>query len=148
VHELLDEDARAGVADSAAVGLLQGEAEAHAAGLREWTLAQQASGNRVVGYGAASRSVALLCRAGLDRTLLPAIVDVSESKHGLRMPGTDIPIVGPQLLHTDPPDAVLLFVPDLLNEVRRALPQVEGSGGTWVDAETLRPSTCRSHTPR
>jgi hypothetical protein len=96
----------------------------------------------VLGYGAASRSVALLCRAGLDRTLLPAIVDVSPSKHGLRMPGTDIPIIGPTSLATDPPDVVLLFVPDLLNEVRRALPEVEDSGGSWVDAETLRPSTC------
>jgi hypothetical protein len=148
VHDLLDEDVRVGVTDAAAVGFLQGEAEAHAEGLREWTFAQRASGKRVVGYGAASRSVALLCRAGLDRTLLPAIVDVSPSKHGLRMPGTDIPIIGPQSLETQPPDAVLLFVPDLLNEVRRALPQVEDSGGTWVDAETLRASTCRSRSPR
>lgn len=148
VNELLEEDARLGVTDSEAVSLLQGEAEAHAEGLREWLLAQRASGKTVLGYGAASRSVALLCRAGLDRTLLPAIVDVSPSKHGLRMPGTDIPIIGPAALATEPPDVVLLFVPDLLNEVRRALPEVEGSGGSWVDAETLRPSTCRSNSLR
>jgi hypothetical protein len=148
VKELLDEDARIGVTDSAAVGRLQGEAEAHVEGLREWILAQQAAGKSVLGYGAASRSVALLCRSGLDRTHLPAIVDVSPSKHGLRMPGTDIPIIGPGSLATHPPDAVLLFVPDLLSEVRRALPQVEDSGGSWVDAETLRPSVCRSDSLR
>lgn len=148
VTELLEEDARMGVTDSEAVGRLQGEAEAHVEGLREWILAQQADGKSVLGYGAASRSVALLCRSGLDRTHLPAIVDVSPSKHGLRMPGTDIPIIGPESLATHPPDAVLLFVPDLLNEVRRALPQVEGSGGSWVDAETLRPSVCRPNSLR
>ena len=54
------------------------------------------------------------------------------------MPGTDIPIVSPATLDIHPPTDVLLFVPDLLTEVRRAFPEVEGSGGRWVDAETLR----------
>ena len=52
----------------------------------------------VIGYGAASRAVALLCKAEVDRRLLPAVVDSSTAKHGLRMPGTDIPIVGPATL--------------------------------------------------
>ena len=69
--------------------------------------------------------------------LLPAIVDTSPAKHGLRMPGTDIPIVDPAMLATHPPDAVLLFVPDLLTEVRKAFPEVEASGAAWVDVETL-----------
>ena len=30
------------------------------------------------------------------------------------------------------PDRVLLFVPDLLPEVRRAMPEVEDNGGRWV----------------
>ena len=30
------------------------------------------------------------------------------------------------------PDKVLLFVPDLLNEVRQALPEIELNGGRWV----------------
>ena len=139
VEALLEEDARVGVDDPAEVGILQGEVEAHVRALREWIVDQRSGGSRVLGYGAASRSVALLCSAQLDRSLLPAIVDVSPSKQGLRMPGTDIPIVGPSALVTDPPQAVLLFVPDLLTEVRRAYPQIEDSGGMWVDAETLRP---------
>jgi hypothetical protein len=32
---------------------------------------------------------------------------------------------------------VLLFVPDLLEEVRAAYPQVEESGGRWVVADAL-----------
>ena len=64
---------------------------------------QRSAGRSVLGYGAASRAVALLCRAGVDRRLLPAIVDTSPSKHGLRMPGTDIPIVSPAKLATHPP---------------------------------------------
>ena len=53
------------------------------------------------------------------------------------MPGTDIPVVGPAELAARRPDAVLLFVPDLLAEVRDAFPEVEAAGGRWVDAATL-----------
>ena len=74
----------------------------------------------------------------MDRRLLPAIVDTSTAKHGLRMPGTDIPIVGPAVLAARRSGDVLLFVPDLLAEVRRSFPEVEGAGGRWVDAEALR----------
>jgi C-methyltransferase-like protein len=64
-------------------------------------------------------------------------VDASSAKQGLRMPGTDIPVVEPAQLAARRPDAVLLFLTDLLKEVRAAYPEVEGSGGRWVDAETL-----------
>ena len=137
VTGLLSDDARAGVRDPAVVGGLQGHAAAHSRGLRDWLVGQRRAGRSVLGYGAASRAVALLCRAGVDRQLLPAIVDSSPAKHGLRMPGTDIPIVGPEVLVTRPPDAVLLFVPDLLTEVRKAFPEIEASGAAWVDVETL-----------
>lgn len=50
------------------------------------------------------------------------------------MPGTDVPVVAPDELVAARPDVVLLFVSDLLDEVRAALPQIEASGGRWVDA--------------
>jgi hypothetical protein len=53
------------------------------------------------------------------------------------MPGTDIPVAAPGELAVRRPDAVLLFVPDLLREVRHAFPEVETSGGRWIDAQTL-----------
>ena len=137
VKALLSEEADLGVRDHSVVGRLQDHAEAHARTLRNWLVCQRDAGRRVLGYGAASRAVALLCRAGVDQQLLPAIADSSPSKHGRRMPGTDIPIIDPARLAASPPDAVLLFVPDLLSEVRRAFPQVEESGGGWVDADAL-----------
>ena len=138
VAALLTDDSCRGVRDPVAVGRLHDEAEAHARGLRDWLVAQQINGRSVIGYGAASRAVALLCRAEVDRRLLPAVVDTSTAKHGLRMPGTDVPIVEPGLLLRDGPHDVLLFVPDLLTEVQRAYPEVENAGGSWVDAEVLR----------
>lgn len=137
VRTLLAHDAALDVANPVILRGLQYHVVAHVDRLCNWLLSQQAAGLRVVGYGAASRAVALLRRAHVDRTLLPAVVDASPGKQGLRMPGTDIPIVGPGWLSTYRPDAVLLFLPDLLAEVRVAIPEVEASGGRWVDAEAL-----------
>jgi hypothetical protein len=81
--------------------------------------------------------VALLCQAHVDHTLLPAVIDASPAKQGLRMPGTDIPVAAPAELAARSPAAVLLFVPDLLAEVRSAYLEVEQAGGCWVDVETL-----------
>ncbi len=139
VRLLLSQDAQAGVRDAAVLSGLQRDAQAQAEGLRDWLAHERGAGRTVMGYGAASRTVALLVRAGVDRTLLPAVADASPAKKGLRMPGTDIPVVSPAHLVAQGPDAVLLFLPDLLTEVRAAYPEVEGAGGRWVDVETLAP---------
>jgi hypothetical protein len=53
------------------------------------------------------------------------------------MPGTNIPIVHPAELAVCQPDAVLLFQPELLTEVRAAFPEIEGAGGRWVNVDAL-----------
>ena len=137
VRAMLADDARIGVGDPGAFAGLQQDIQAHAKALRDWLAAERSAGRKVVGYGAASRAVALLCQAHVDRLLLPVVIDASPAKQGLRMPGTDIPVAGPAQLAARRPDAVLLFVPDLLAEVRAAFPEVETAGGRWMDAATL-----------
>jgi C-methyltransferase C-terminal domain/Putative zinc binding domain len=132
---LLGNEARAGVADPEILGTLQRSAEARAHGLRDWLVAERSAGRTVLGYGAASRAVALLRWTGADRALMPAVVDASPAKQGLRLPGTDIPVVGPSRLTEYRPSAVVLFVADLLPEVRAAFPQVEAAGARWVIAD-------------
>jgi hypothetical protein len=137
VRSLLEDDDRVGVRDPLVFADLQRDVQAHATALHDWLASERSAGRKVLGYGAASRAVALLCQARVDRELLPAVVDASPAKQGLRMPGTDIPVTGPAELAASHPDAVVLFVPDLLAEVRDAFPEVEAAGGRWVDAETL-----------
>jgi SAM-dependent methyltransferase len=132
--EVVAGEEAAGVRDAAAVAALQGSVARTADGLRAACAAHRAAGRRVYGYGAASRAVALLRLAGLDAGSLTAVADASPDKHGRRMPGTDIPVIAPDALVAARPDVVLVFVSDLLDEVRTALPQVEAAGGTWVDA--------------
>jgi len=127
-------DGEGAVRDPAAVSALQGSVARTADWLRATCEAERAAGRRVYGYCAASRAVALLRVAGLDAGLLTAVADASPDKHGRRMPGTDIPIIAPDALVAARPDVVLLFVSDLAAEVRAALPQIEATGGRWVDA--------------
>jgi hypothetical protein len=137
VRSLLESEAATGVLDAAALSGLQRQMDRHAAGLRAWLLGQRSGGHTVLGYGAASRAVALLGQAGVDRKLLPGVVDASPAKRGLRMPGTDVSVLDTAILRTSPPDFVLLFVADLLTEVRAAFPEVEAAGGRWVVADAI-----------
>ncbi|PRZ06407.1 putative zinc binding protein [Isoptericola sp. CG 20/1183] len=140
LDQVLDDERVAGVTDPDAVGRLQAEVTTTATALRAWVDDHRAEG--IVGYGAASRAVALLAAAGVTGRDVRAVVDASAAKSGLSMPGTAgadgaprIPIVEPAALGGLRPRWVVLFVPDLLDEVRRAYPEVEASGGSWVVAE-------------
>ena len=137
VPSLLARDEAAGVREPGSLAGLQRDTTAKAQGLRDWLVAERATGRTVLGYGAASRAVALLRWAGVDQTMISAVADASPAKRGLRMPGTGIGVVSPDVLAAHPGASVLLFVPDLLPEVRAAYPEVEAAGGRWVDAEAL-----------
>jgi C-methyltransferase C-terminal domain/Putative zinc binding domain len=137
VATLLERDAASGVLDPAVLGGLERRARSHASDLRSWLEDERSAGRFVLGYGAASRAVALLRSAGIDARLLPAIADASPAKQGRRMPGTDIPVIEPMQLAERRPDSVLVFLSDLIPEVRAAFPGVEASGGRWVDVDSL-----------
>jgi hypothetical protein len=137
VRSLLTDESHSGITSPDVVSGLQREAAAQGDALREWLTAQRAAGKSVLGYSAASRAVALLCSAGVDANLLPAVADASPVKRGLRMPGTSIPVISPAELIAAPPDTVLVFVPDLIPEVRKAYPEIEAAGGMWKDISDL-----------
>ncbi|MFP5019189.1 class I SAM-dependent methyltransferase [Pseudonocardia phyllosphaerae] len=125
------DDAGLGVTDPASLHRLQVAAD-DIARLGNWLVAERAAGRTVAAYGAASRSVPLVCHAQLSAELLTAVGDASPAKQGHRMPGTDIPIVTPDELVALEPDRVVLFLESLADEVRDQLPQIEESGGRWV----------------
>ncbi|MFB9909152.1 class I SAM-dependent methyltransferase [Allokutzneria oryzae] len=135
VRALLAEEEAMRITEPTRLRALQDEAAATADALRRYLTEQRQAGRRVLGYGAASRAVALLCRAGIDSVLLPAIADAAPAKHNRRMPGSGVPVISPAELVAAEPDVVLLFLPDLATEARTALPQIEANGGRWVIAE-------------
>jgi C-methyltransferase C-terminal domain/Putative zinc binding domain len=134
---VLAAEERTGVCNPDVLRGLQQDVRARAVALHEWLAKSAADGRTVLGYGAASRAVALLRKAEVDRDLLPAIADASPAKQGLRIPGTAIPVISPAELTASHPDEVALFVSDLMAEVRASYPEIEASGGRWVDADAL-----------
>jgi C-methyltransferase-like protein len=60
------------------------------------------------------------------------VADGSPGKQGRRFPGVPVPIVAPEEVARRSPDEVVLFVTDLLDEMRRRMPEVEAGGGRWV----------------
>lgn len=137
VQAALAAEVSAGVCEPEALRGLQRSVWVRADALHDWLASQRSAGRRILGYGAASRAVSLLRQARADSSLLPAVVDASPAKQGLRMPGTDIPIVSPAELTARQPDSVLLLLSDLRAEVRAAFPEIEQTGGRWIDAETI-----------
>lgn len=133
VEDLSRRELAVGVTDAAVLSRLQDSVSITTEGLREFVRAERAAGRTVYGYAAASRAVALLCLAGLDSRLLSGVADASPAKRGTRMPGTDIPVIGTAELIAARPDVVLMFVSDVMDEARAALPQIEAAGGRWVD---------------
>ncbi|AHI01785.1 class I SAM-dependent methyltransferase [Kutzneria viridogrisea] len=132
VTDLMAEEIEVGVLDAEVVAGLQRTAHRSAGELRRWL--ETTDRRPVVGYGAASRAVALLCRAGVDADLLPAVADAAPGKWGRRMPGTAIPVISPAELVEADPAAVLLFLPDLIDEVRDSFPTL---ADRWVVAEPV-----------
>jgi hypothetical protein len=140
IEAVLAAEERTGVCDPDVLRGLQQDVQTKASALHDWLAKSAAAGRTVLGYGAASRAVALLRKAEVDSELLSAVADASPAKRGLRMPGTTIPVISPAELTARRPDEVALFVSDLMAEVRATYPEIEARGGHWVDADALGPS--------
>lgn len=133
VVQLADEETEIGVLDAERLtSSLHTAMVTSVAALRDYLDRAAAEGLTVAGYGAASRTAALLNSAHVTEKDITMIADASPGKHGRTMPVTRVPIVSPDELVASRPDRVLLFVSDLLAEVRKALPGIESNGGRWV----------------
>jgi hypothetical protein len=132
VTKLVDQEIAAGVTEPMVVASLNESLARSASALRSYLSDSRTRSEIVAGYSAASRTSALLQLGHVGAADLVTIADAAPGLHGRTMPGCRIPISSPSELVDARPDKVLLFVPDLLDEVRRALPEIELNGGRWV----------------
>lgn len=95
-------------------------------------------GRRVFGYGAGSKSTTLLGAAGTQADRLAAVADLSPSKQGRRLPGTDIPVISPEELIAADPDEVLILTWDIAPEVVRQLRDAGLEADCYVPMPELR----------
>lgn len=88
-----------------------------AASVSEFLLKENSVGTAVGGYGAAAKASTLLNFCGIKPWLIPYICDASSSKQGMFLPGSHIPVIAPQTLIENPPDVVVVFPWNILDEI-------------------------------
>ncbi len=81
----------------------------------------------VIGYGASARSSTMLNFARITSSEVAAVIDQNDLKHGRLTPGTDIPIVSPEvgMQELGPADSVLLSAWNFEDEI---VAQLRSSG--------------------
>jgi hypothetical protein len=87
-----------------------------------------------MGYGAPAKGNTLLNYCGVGPDLLELTVDRSPHKQGLHLPGTRIPIAGPDRLREERPDYVLILPWNLKDEIVEQMADVRSWGGQFVVA--------------
>ncbi len=92
----------------------------------------QAAGASIAGYGAPAKATVLLNYCGLRASDVHYVVDRNEAKQGQRIPGADIPVVGPERLVTEPPTHLLLLAWNLADEIAREQADFAAAGGRFV----------------
>ena len=125
VEAVFAAEAAAGLETLAAYAGFQQRAEAAKHGLLEFLLQSKRDGRRVLGYGAAAKGNTLLNYAGIRADLLPAVADRAPSKQGKHLPGSHIPVIRPEQLAAQAPDALLVLPWNQIDELRQQLPGYE-----------------------
>jgi hypothetical protein len=100
--------------------------------LLTFLLEAQASGKQVVGYGAPAKGNTLLNYCGVKPDLLAYTVDVSPHKQGTLLPGTRIPVYGPEQIMATRPDYVLILPWNIQQEIMDSMQVVRTWSGKFV----------------
>ena len=132
VKEVLDEEASAGLDTVAGHAGFAGEVLKIKSDLLAFLLNAAGEGRSVAGYGAPGKGNTLLNHCGIRSDLLSYTVDRSPFKQGKFLPGTHIPIYGPERLAETRPDYILVLPWNLKDEISRQLDYVRSWGGRLV----------------
>ena len=91
-------------------------------------------GKIVAAYGAAAKGNTLMNFAELGSDLIQYVVDKNPAKQGKFMPGSRIPIVSPEALHSQRPDYLVILPWNIANEVTQQNAALAKFGTQFVTA--------------
>jgi hypothetical protein len=100
--------------------------------LLQFLIAARDEGKRVAGYGAPAKASTLLNYCGARTDFIEYTVDRSPHKQGLYLPGTRIPIFGPEKIAETRPDYVLILAWNLRDEIMSQMAHIREWGGRFV----------------
>ncbi|MBT3404882.1 methyltransferase domain-containing protein [archaeon] len=101
--------------------------------LQELISSLKTQGKRIVGYGAASKGTIVQNYCNLNSDLIEYISDSTEFKQGKHMPGSNIPIVTPEVFHKDHAvDYAVLFAWNHSKEIMKKEQDFINRGGRFI----------------
>lgn len=92
----------------------------------------KSEGKTIAGYGASAKGMVLLMYTGLNSDTIDFIVDKSEAKQGYYTPGSHIPVLPTNILHTKMPDYTILFAWNLAEEIIKQQSKYLELGGKFI----------------
>lgn len=102
--------------------------------LRGFLMAAKADGRKVCAYGAAAKGNTLLNYCGITAQDIAAAYDKNPHKQRHLLPGSQIPIRGPEAIAEDRPDYLLILPWNLKNEIAVEQSQIRSWNGHFVIA--------------
>ncbi|MBZ0298017.1 MAG: class I SAM-dependent methyltransferase [Anaerolineae bacterium] len=100
--------------------------------LLDFMIEARDAGKTIVGYGAPGKGNTLLNYCGIRTDLLDYTVDRSPYKQNHYLPGTHIPVYGPEKIAETKPDYVLILPWNLKDEIMEQMAHVRDWGGHFV----------------
>lgn len=98
----------------------------------EFFLKARREGRRVAGYGAPAKGNTLLNYCGIGPEFLPFTVDRNPHKQGTLLPGSRIPVMGPDAIMRAKPDYLFLLPWNLRSEIVEQMAGIRAWGGRFV----------------
>jgi SAM-dependent methyltransferase len=98
----------------------------------EFFVALKRDGRRIAGYGAPAKGNTLLNYCGIGRDFIDFTVDRNPHKQGHFLPGTHIPILGPEAIDQQRPDVVFVLPWNLREEIVAQLAHIRDWGGRFA----------------
>jgi 2-polyprenyl-3-methyl-5-hydroxy-6-metoxy-1,4-benzoquinol methylase len=98
----------------------------------EFLIGAKRAGKTIVGYGAPAKGNTLLNYCGIRTDMISYTVDRSPYKQGHYLPGTRIPIHGPEKIRETKPDYVVILPWNLKDEIIKQMSHIREWGGQFV----------------
>ncbi len=134
VEALLAREKSAGLADLATYRAFAAKVVRTKVDLLDFFVQAQREGKTVAAYGAAAKGNTLLNYCGIGPEFIAFCVDKSPHKQNHLLPGTHIPIHGPEAIEQARPDYVLILPWNLKDEIAGQMQAVRSWGGKFVVA--------------
>jgi 2-polyprenyl-3-methyl-5-hydroxy-6-metoxy-1,4-benzoquinol methylase len=98
----------------------------------EFMIKVKREGKTVVGYGAPAKGNTLLNYCGIRTDMIDYTVDKSPHKQGHFLPGTRIPIYGPEKIRETKPEYLVILPWNLKDEIMSQMAHIREWGGKFV----------------